>query len=106
MVACYTIYDYEYISSDYLRAPFRLSMCSTKWDGIWAKFAPYLRDVIASRKTNRNNKHNSMSSACASLINYSSWVIEVFANSAGSFIRRGWRRALLCETSASYSHPC
>lgn len=44
-----------------------------------AKFVSYSRDDVASRKTSRDNEHNSMSPACASLINYSSWVIEAFA---------------------------
>lgn len=105
MVACHTIYDYKY--PDYFCVPFRKLHVSKEHIGIFAnhraKFVPYSRDVVVSQKTSCDNKHNSMSTTYASLINYSSWVIEAFANSTSSFIRRGWRRALLCETGASYS---
>lgn len=86
-----TIHDYKYISGLSSRS-ISQSTYSTKRDiGIFAnyraKFAPYSRDVVASRKTSRDNEHNSMSPACASLINYSSCVIEAFANfAAPSFV--------------------
>lgn len=85
------IHDYKYIFGLSSRS-ISQSTCSIKRDiGIFtnyrAKLAPNSRDVVASRKTSRDNGHNSMSLACASLINYSSCVIEAFAKpTAPSFV--------------------
>jgi len=107
MVACYTWHN---IYPDYFCALFRNSYIplnemynrniheNTEENLIRAR-------AMLSRKTSRNNEHNSMSLACASLINYSSQVIEAFANSVSTFVRRGWRRVLLCGISTSYSRP-